>query len=208
MMKLASSQTGGAKGVRHGTAGRRVAGQVRRTTGHRAETKGEGRMQSQARAGRMRAVAPHPLAELLECPSTTQTLLSDSTMSIDLDAGGVVFRQSEASRGLYIVLSGRFVRKTERMETPLTLGPVRAGELVELAAVLGDGGHTYTLTAQTQGSVLLLPKAALSRAFEQYPRLRMQLLEELAREVSRAYHMCRLTRALEVRRRGARAVRA
>ena len=64
------------------------------------------------------------------------------------------------------------------------------GQLVELAAVLGDGRHTYTLTAQTAGSVLLLPIQALSQAFQEHPPLRMQLLEELAREVSRAYYFC------------------
>jgi len=86
------------------------------------------------------------------------------------------------------------------MEARLTLGPARAGDLVELAAVLGDGHHTYTLTAQTLGSVLLLPFEVLGQAFQSYPPLRMQLLEELAREVSRAYNACCMNRAIKVRR--------
>ena len=95
---------------------------------------------------------------------------------------------------LYLVVSGQFLRKTERLETRLTLGPARAGDLVELAAALGDGRHTYTLSAQTPGSLLLLPIEALQQAFEGYPPLRMRLLEELAREVSRAYNACCLNR--------------
>jgi CRP-like cAMP-binding protein len=75
--------------------------------------------------------------------------------------------------------------------------------LVELAATLGDGHHTYTLTAQTPGSVLLLPMEALSQAFQNYPPLRMQLLEELAREVSRAYNSCCQSRSTRSRRRDA-----
>jgi CRP-like cAMP-binding protein len=99
------------------------------------------------------------------------------------------------------VVSGQFLRRAERLETRLTLGPARAGDLVELAAALGDGHHTYTLVAQTPGSVLLLPIEALSQAFENHPPLRMQLLEELAREVSRAYNACCLNRSGKTRRR-------
>jgi hypothetical protein len=95
-----------------------------------------------------------------------------------------------------VVVSGQFLRRTERLETRLMLGPARAGDLVELAAALGDGHHTYTLSAQTAGSVLLLPMEALNQAFQSYPPLRMQLLEELAREVSRAYNACCMNRTV------------
>jgi hypothetical protein len=42
---------------------------------------------------------------------------------------------------------------------------------------------------------------ALNQAFDSYPPLRMRLLEELAREVSRAYISCCLNRTIHVRRR-------
>ena len=82
----------------------------------------------------------------------------------------------------------------------VTLGSARPGDLVELAAALGDGHHTYTLSAVTYGSLLLLPMDALRKSFEGYPPLRMRLLEELAREVSRAYITCCLTRVTPARR--------
>jgi len=148
----------------------------------------------------MEAVQAHPLAELLQCPQPIGNLLNGSALCVDFNAGDVVFRQSEVCRGLYVVVSGLYMRRTERMEARLTLGPARAGDLVELAAVLGDGHHTYTLTAQTLGSVLLLPFEVLGQAFQSYPPLRMQLLEELAREVSRAYNACCMNRAIKVRR--------
>jgi CRP-like cAMP-binding protein len=149
----------------------------------------------------MEAVQAHPLAELLECPPSTGSLLNGSAQCVNFDAGEVVFRQSEPCRGLYVVVSGQFLRRTDRMETKLMLGPARAGDLVELAAALGDGQHTYTLAAQTAGSVLMLPIESLSEAFQSYPPLRMQLLEELAREVSRAYNACCLSRTVKTRRR-------
>jgi CRP-like cAMP-binding protein len=153
----------------------------------------------------MEAVQAHPLAELLECPPATGNLLNGAAQCIDFEAGEIVFLQSEICRGLYLVVSGQFLRRTERLEARLTLSPARAGDLVELAAVLGDGRHTYTLSAQTSGSVLLLPMEAVNQAFQDYSPLRMRLLEELAREVSRAYNACRMNRIVRIRRRGSEA---
>jgi CRP-like cAMP-binding protein len=165
-------------------------------------------MGSDARPNRLDSAQAHPLVELLECPPATGTMLNDSSQYIKLEAGAVVFRQSEASKGLYLVVTGQFLRRTERLRTRLILGTVRAGDLVELAAALGASQHTYTLSAQTDGSLLLLPLEALRQAFESYPPLRMRLLEELAREVSRAYNSCSEDRAVRVRRRGPGAIPA
>jgi CRP-like cAMP-binding protein len=161
----------------------------------------DGDLQAEARSERLEAVAAHPLAELLECPPEAGNLLNGVAQCLDYDAGDVVFRQHSACEGLYVVVSGIFQRKAERLKTRLTLGPARAGDLVELAATLGDGQHTYTLSAQTPGSLLLLPIDSLKRVFENYPPLRMRLLEELAREVSRAYISCCLNRVAHARRR-------
>jgi CRP-like cAMP-binding protein len=150
----------------------------------------------------MDAVAAHPLAELLDCPPEAGNLLNGSAQCISFDTGDVVFRQHEDCKGLYVVVSGLFVRKAERLKTRLTLGPARAGDLVELAAALGDGYHTYTLAAQTPGSLLVLSIEALNQVFLSYPPLRMRLLEELAREVSRAYLSCCLNRTVHIRRHG------
>ena len=160
-------------------------------------------MQAEARSARLESVAAHPLSELLECPADAGNLLSGSAQCLDVHSGETVFRQNDPCKGLYVVVSGLFVRKTERLNSRLTLGPARAGDLVELAATLGDGHHTYTLTAQTQGSLLMLPIEMLAKVFETYPPLRMRLLEELAREVSRAYLSCCLNRASHTRRRAA-----
>ena len=165
-------------------------------------------MQSEARSKRMDAVSTHPLAELLACPPSTSSLLTASAQTVAFSAGEVVFSQSSACQGLYLVVSGQLLRRAERLSMRVTLGMARSGDLVELAAALGDRVHTYTLVAQTPGSVLLLPIDALQQAFLSYPLLRMRLLEELAREVSRAYHLCTLTNLSRTRRRGSVAATA
>lgn len=158
-------------------------------------------MHSEARKKRLEAVSSHPLAELLACPQATSNLLTASAQTISFGAGETIFGQSSPCKGLYLVISGQFLRRAERLSMRLTLGAARPGDLVELAAALGDRVHTYSLTAQTAGSVLLLPIDALHNAFKTYPPLRMRLLEELAREVSRAYHLCTLSHLTRARRR-------
>jgi CRP-like cAMP-binding protein len=145
--------------------------------------------------------APHPIAELLACPPAIGNMLNASAESIAFEVGEAIFHQNDVCRGLYIVMGGQLLRKTARLDARLTLGTVRAGEMVELAAMLGDVRHTYTLTAQASGTLMRLPKEALQSAFQSYPPLRMRLLEELAREVSRAYAMCCATRMAGIRRR-------
>jgi len=147
-------------------------------------------MQREAKSRNMEAVRAHPVAELLECPPEIGLLLNRSAQCLSFEAGDVVFRQSGICRGLYLVITGQFMREAERREARLTLGPARAGDLVELAAALGDRQHTYTLAAQTAGSILMLPIEALNQAFQSFSPMRMKLLEELAREVSRAYNTC------------------
>ena len=145
--------------------------------------------------------AAHPIAELLACPPAIGNLLNASAECIEFDAGDVIFHQDDVCVGLYIVISGQLLRKAARLDSRLTLGTVRAGEVVELAAMLGDVRHTYTLAAQTKGTIVRLPKDALRSAFQSYTPLRMQLLEELAREVSRAYEICSATRMAGMRHR-------
>jgi CRP-like cAMP-binding protein len=160
-------------------------------------------MQQAAISERRDPAAPHPIAELLACPPAVGNLLNASAECIEFEAGDVIFHQNEICRGLYVVMGGQLLRKAARLDARLTLGTVRSGEVVELAAMLGDVRHTYSLVAQIKGTIMRLPKETLARAFQSYAPLRMQLLEELAREVSRAYGMCCSTRMAGIRRRSA-----
>jgi len=157
-------------------------------------------MQAEARLKRTDPVEARPVAELLACPPETGGLLTAAAQCIDFEAGQTIFRQSSLCAGLYLVVAGQLVRRTERLETRIVLGSARPGDLVELAAALGDRRHTFSLVAQTRGSLLLLPIESLQHAFQTYPPLRMNLLEELAREVSRAYHSSSLSNRLRTRR--------
>ena len=158
-------------------------------------------MQSAGISGRRDVAAAHPIAELLACPPAVGNMLNASAECIEFDAGDEIFHQNDICRGLYVLISGQLLRKAARLNARLTLGAVGAGEVTELASMLGDVRHTFTLVALTRGTAMRLPKEALHRAFQLYPPLRMQLLEELAREVSRAYGISIATRQAGIRRR-------
>jgi CRP-like cAMP-binding protein len=168
---------------------------------YRKQAGGDGTMQPAAIPERRDVAAAHPIAELLACPPAIGNMLNASAECIEFDAGDIIFQQNDICRGLYVVIGGQLLRKAARLDSRLTLGTVRAGEVVELASMLGDLRHTYSLVAQSKGTIMRLPREALGRAFQSYAPLRMQLLEELAREVSRAYGMCCATRMAGIRRR-------
>lgn len=141
-----------------------------------------------------------PLNLLLSCPVEVEQKLGAATERRNYNDGEILFEQGEACDGLYLIVSGDFARKTERWETHLNLSPLHAGDLVELAAILGDGKHTSTAVATGSASALVFPRAALDEAFVAYPLLRMHLLEELGREVSRAYAMLSFGRKMRTRK--------
>ena len=147
--------------------------------------------------------AARPVAELLACPRDVSDLLSASAQTLPFEHGSYIFRQGDACAGLYLVADGRLLRRSERGNQRIPLGVVRPGELAELGAALGEPWHTCSLIGQGPGSLVLLPLNALYRAFEAFPALRMQLLQELAREVSRAYFATSIARDSLMRRVGA-----
>lgn len=141
-----------------------------------------------------------PLTLLLSCPSAIEQKLGSVTIRRSYEEGEVLFEQNTPCDGLYLIVAGEFSRITDRWDKRLSLAPLKAGDLAELAAILGDGKHISTVTAITAASALVFPRSALEEAFTAYPPLRMHLLEELGREVSRAYTTLSFGRGIRTRR--------
>ena len=139
-------------------------------------------------------LAPRSLAQLLSCPPAVEAILNRNAETIPFEEGEILFRQGDTCLGLYVVMAGTLARRTVRHDARLPLGDSGPGDLVELAAVLGEGRHGCTLRGISKGLVMRLRLASLLGAFEAYPALRMRLLGELAREVSRGYDAGLLTR--------------
>lgn len=160
-------------------------------------------MPSDERQENLRTVAPRPLTELLACPGPLEQRLGAASQRRNYPAGELLFSQGKECDGLYLLLTGEFARSAQRREKRLSLGVLHAGDLAELAAVLGDGEHNYSLIAATDAAALVFPMSALLSAFQEYPPLRMHLLEELGREVSRSYGSVYVPRKTRVHHPGA-----
>jgi len=145
--------------------------------------------------------ASHPLAEVLACPPAVDELLHREAQLLSAKEGEFVFRQTEACKGLYVLLTGSFLRRMERLDRTLFLGQALPGEMLELGAVLSGEAHSYSLFAKSDGAMLLLPIEAMREALASYPPLRMHLLEEFAREVSHVYGVGRELRSASKRHR-------
>ena len=145
------------------------------------------------------SVTPRPLAELLACPGPIANQLGGSAQRKEYSAGEMIFLQNSESEGLYLLLAGEFYRSADRRDKRVALPPLHTGDLAELAAVLGESGHTYSLMAAVPSACLLFPRPSLMKAFAEYPPLRMRLLEELGREVSRAYRSVSIPRRTRAR---------
>ena len=120
-------------------------------------------MQPAGFSERHEPAASHPIAELLACPPAVANMLNAATECIEFDAGEIIFQQNDVCRGLYVSISGYMLRKAARMDSRLRLGTVRAGELVELAAMLGDARHTYTLVGNQGSSAAVAKRGAAAR---------------------------------------------
>ena len=94
-------------------------------------------MQMTAQQSQQNIVAAHPLTQLLECPPETSLQLGRSVRTLQFEEGDAIFRQDAPCAGLYLLVSGNFLRRVERMGTRLTLAPGSPGDLS------GVGGHTW-----------------------------------------------------------------
>ena len=189
-MEPGSSQVRSTRSTRQGPAGRWIARATRRRTGDRAEARGDGTMQPEARFGHAEAAA-HPLAELLECPPAIGNLLNASAQYARLRNRGDGL---SPGRALPRALRGGFRAAVAQDGAP------------EYAADAGTGARRETWwnwrPRWAMDIILIRSRRKLrrrccccrssrsSRLSRRYPPLRMQLLEELAREVSRAYNTC------------------
>src|ERR1700739_3177986 len=111
-----------------------AADQNRNQMMYRKLVSGDGNMQSAAISERRDVAAAHPIAELLACPPAVGNMLNASAECIEFDAGDEIFHQNDICLGLYILISGQLLRKAARRDARVTLGTVRAGEVVEWAA--------------------------------------------------------------------------
>jgi CRP-like cAMP-binding protein len=98
-------------------------------------------------------------------------------------AGGMVFRQGDRSRGIFLLLSGSVrLQRTTPDGTAVTLHQVRSGETFAEASLFGDRYHCDAV-AETECRVGRYPKAGLATALRGDPESMWRFAAELARSL-------------------------
>lgn len=109
--------------------------------------------------------------------------VAEAVREKDLPAGQCLFRQGDATTGIYAVVSGRLRLTRHTSEgTEVVLHVASAGETFAEAALFSDRYHCDA-TADMASTVALLPTEAVRRAMAADPRIAEAFMARLARQV-------------------------
>lgn len=104
--------------------------------------------------------------------------------SQDVTAGDAVIREGEASRGLYVVLSGELAAQRRLGDDePVQLGSLKTGDVFGEMSLISETPTTATVVAVRPSTVLFLGREFVSRIVAGVPEIR-NYLEELTQERS------------------------
>jgi CRP/FNR family cyclic AMP-dependent transcriptional regulator len=98
---------------------------------------------------------------------------------VDLPAGRVLFHQGDLAHELYIVVSGQV--RVER--DGKVLANRGSGEFLGEIALVAGGPRTATVTLVTDGRLLVLGRRDFHSLMDEFPGLKMRVLETLAKRV-------------------------
>ena len=133
-------------------------------------------------AGAGRALLHDALVDLQEpVDAPTRLLLEQHGRSFA--QGEILFREGDAATHAYLLCSGR-VRLIKRVRTvERSLEVLRTGDLFGEGALLEGAVRTSTAVALSEGSALVLDRAALREIVERFPSLSERILTQLVRRL-------------------------
>ena len=123
-----------------------------------------------------------------------KTLLFDLVPSSDIvlqrmEAGGVVFKEGDAPRGVYLVYSGEvdlvFSAQDGRHSKPLPTA--EPGQILGVSAVVSDHPYEFSATAKTSVMLGFICRDAFMRALEANPNIWFSVLNVLSSDVGEVY---------------------
>jgi len=98
---------------------------------------------------------------------------------VDLKAGYVLMREGDIGREFFVIIDGQ-VRIEKGGATIRTMGP---GEFLGSIALVTEGPRTATATTETPCRLLVLNHGAFHQLMDQYPSIRLSVLEALATQL-------------------------
>jgi len=98
---------------------------------------------------------------------------------VDLRPGYVLMREGDVGREFFVIIEGQ-VRIDKGGATIRTMGP---GEFIGSIALVTEGPRTATATTETPCRLLVLSHGAFHQLMDQYPSIRLSVLEALATQL-------------------------
>jgi CRP-like cAMP-binding protein len=123
-----------------------------------------------------------------------KTLLFDLVPSSDIvlqrmEAGGVVFKEGDTPRGVYLLYSGEvdlvFSAQDGRHTKPLPVA--EPGQILGVSAVVAGHPHEFSATAKTPVMLGFICRDAFMRALEANPNIWFSVLNVLSNDVGEVY---------------------
>jgi CRP-like cAMP-binding protein len=100
---------------------------------------------------------------------------------VDLPAGHVLIREGSSGSEFFVIVDGKI--QIERGGRAIaTLGP---GDFLGEIALVSDGPRTATATLETPAKLLVVGHREFHSLMDQFPSIRVCVLESLARKVRR-----------------------
>jgi CRP-like cAMP-binding protein len=99
---------------------------------------------------------------LTEHPAAFRSLLLKDGVPVDMQVGSCVFRRDDSSNGLYGILSGAIgIEGGHRLQSPLMMHVLRAGEWFGIKAAFLGGPRELTYRALEPTRLLLVPRSKI-----------------------------------------------
>jgi len=95
---------------------------------------------------------------------------------VDVKAGYVLMREGDVGREVFVIVDGQ-VRIDKGEKTIRLMGP---GEFLGDIALVTEGPRTATATTETACRLLVLGHGAFHQLMDDYPSIRMSVLEAMA----------------------------
>ncbi len=123
-----------------------------------------------------------------EVSAEIETLFQESSKSIELKRGDLLYRQGDGPQGIYFIQSGliglSLIGASSGKEHFVRF--FRAGHFCGHRSLFANEGHHATAVALEKGIVTFLPKSVIQKAFQDFPELYRGIVAVLAKELRRA----------------------
>jgi CRP/FNR family transcriptional regulator len=134
-------------------------------------------LRAMAADGKLKLLKTVPMFAM--CDAREVERLGMLVEEVDLPAGRVLFKQGDTAQELFIVVSGQ-VRLDRDGELLANGGP---GDFFGEIALIAGGPRTATATCVTDCRLLVLGRREFHSLMDEFPGLKMRVLETLAKRV-------------------------